>query len=374
MIKNAIVVGAGIVGLATARALTYKGYQVKIIERSDKAVGASIRNFGMVWPIGQPAGLQFELAMRSKYIWQEIADKAGIWYHEAGSIHTAYNNEEWVVIQELYEIFKSEGRNVELLNKEGVIQRYPEVNAENLLGALYSGTETIVNSRFAIPAIADYLQSTLNIQIEFGKSVLHVENNLVYTTDKVYEADLVIICNGADFESLYPAIFQAQSITKCKLQMMRFKHRAPDYNIGTSLCGGLSLTHYDSFKAAPSLDKLKERYKSELPDYVSNGIHVMVSQNNLGELTVGDSHHYGLTHDPFDEAEINSLILKYLKGFCNIQDWELQQTWNGTYAKLTNGASHFFQQVEKNVYVFNGLGGCGMTLSFATAEMVLESI
>ena len=108
MIKNAIVVGAGIVGLATARALTYKGYQVKIIERSDKAVGASIRNFGMVWPIGQPAGLQFELAMRSKYIWQEIADKAGIWYHEAGSIHTAYNNEEWVVIQELYEIFTSE--------------------------------------------------------------------------------------------------------------------------------------------------------------------------------------------------------------------------------------------------------------------------
>ncbi len=56
MSKTAKVVGAGIVGVATARALVLKGYAVTIIERSDKAVGASIRNFGMVWPIGSLLG------------------------------------------------------------------------------------------------------------------------------------------------------------------------------------------------------------------------------------------------------------------------------------------------------------------------------
>jgi hypothetical protein len=45
----------------------------------------------------------------------------------------------------------------------------------------------------------------------------------------------------------------------------------------------------------------------------------MAAQNESGELTIGDSHEYGHTHDPFDKAFINDLILEYLKGFASIQ-------------------------------------------------------
>ena len=90
---------------------------------------------------------------------------------------------------------------------------------------------------------------------------------------------------------------------------------ADDFKIGTSLCGGLSLIHYAGFKVASSLPLLKERYQNEMSRYLDLGIHVMVSQNANGELTVGDSHEYGLTFSPFDEAYINDLITSYLQTF-----------------------------------------------------------
>src|SRR5689334_25227012 len=104
---SAIVIGAGIVGLATARALVIKGYAVKVFERTHKAVGASIRNFGMVWPIGQPDKL-YDRALRSREIWKEMGDAGAFWYDAPGSLHLAYHQDEWQVLQELYEQFRTE--------------------------------------------------------------------------------------------------------------------------------------------------------------------------------------------------------------------------------------------------------------------------
>src|SRR5213595_950583 len=115
--SSAIVIGAGIVGLATARSLSLKGYNVTVIERSEKAIGASIRNFGMIWPIGQPDGKLYNRAMRSKMIWKEIADSISLPYEETGSLHVAYHDDEWEVLQEVHEIFLNNNRHVSLLNK-----------------------------------------------------------------------------------------------------------------------------------------------------------------------------------------------------------------------------------------------------------------
>lgn len=68
--------------------------------------------------------------------------------------------------------------------------------------------------------------------------------------------------------------------------------------IGPALCGGLSLIHYASLHAASSLGILKKRYQDEMSDFLDLGIHVMVSQNQSGQLTVGDSHEYGFAPDP----------------------------------------------------------------------------
>ncbi|MEO6289093.1 MAG: FAD-dependent oxidoreductase, partial [Ginsengibacter sp.] len=250
MNNSAIVIGAGIVGLATARALSLKGFEVTVIERSGKAVGASIRNFGMIWPIGQPDGMMYNRAIRSRNIWAEIADEAGFWKDECGSMHLAYHQDEWQVLQELNEVFKSSGRSVSLKSPSEITQKIKGVNTENLMGALFSETELIIDPREGIAALPAYLSRKYNVHFVWNKNVNAVETNKVWMGEEFLQADLVCICSGADFETLYPEKFYELKITKCKLQMMRFVNKDADFRIGTSLCGGLSLIHYESFKAA----------------------------------------------------------------------------------------------------------------------------
>src|SRR5580765_2774985 len=114
--KTAIVVGAGIAGLAAARALAVRDYKVTVFERSQKAVGASIRNFGMILPVGQSDGKYFERAMRSRGIWKQVCDEAGTWYDQVGSLQLAYEQDEWDVLNELNEIYRHRGYS--LLNPD----------------------------------------------------------------------------------------------------------------------------------------------------------------------------------------------------------------------------------------------------------------
>jgi FAD dependent oxidoreductase TIGR03364 len=364
--RSAIVIGAGVAGLATARALAVRGYKVTVIERNEKAIGASIRNFGMIWPIGQPDGELYEAAMSSRSIWKQICDEAGIWYDQAGSLHVAYSNDEFRVLEELTGIYNERGYSI--LNPDEISKRSPVIIQKNLIGGLYSDQELIVDPRIAVAKIPAWLSEKYKIDFLWHRTVTDICYPAVFIGNESFEADEIFLCSGADFETLYPQVYGTLPLTKCKLQMMRMINQSQ--GIGPSLCGALSLTHYASFKAAATLTDLKKRFEEELPEYLKWGIHVMVSQNQEGELAIGDSHEYGLTHDPFDRHFINQLILDYLKKFARFENEVITETWNGIYPKLTDGSNYLVLEPESGVTIINGFGGAGMTLSFGFCEQL----
>jgi FAD dependent oxidoreductase TIGR03364 len=370
--KSAIVIGAGIVGLAVARALAVRNTRVTVIERNTRAIGASIRNFGMIWPIGQPDGGLYERALLSASIWKEICNEANIWYEQKGSLHLAYRADEWNVLQELQEIYSH--RKYSILNKSQVIDRSSSVVEHDLLGGLYSTDEMVVDPKKAIALIPHWLTEKYKVRFIWGKAVTDIAYPAVYSGEEEYEADEIYICSGFDFETLYPQHFAVAHITKCKLQMMRLQALNNNLRIGPSLCGPLSLLHYTSFKAADSLQTLRARIDKEYAEHVKWGIHVMVSQNEQGECTIGDSHEYGPVHDPFDRKHINDLISEYLFTFAKLKDQPLLESWNGVYAKMTNGATEYIFRPEQGVTIINGLGGAGMTLSFGLTEQLISGL
>jgi FAD dependent oxidoreductase TIGR03364 len=359
------VIGAGIVGLAHAYAAAKKGLRVVLFERSQRAVGASIRNFGMVWPIGQPSGTLYERAMRSRETWLEISPKAGIWCAPTGSLHLAYHADEWDVLQEYYATTPDAG--CELLNPDQVMMKSQAVQPDGLIGALWSASELNVDPRQAIHTLPTWLEQQHNVTLRFGTLVHGISMPFVETADERWQVDRVFVCSGNDFETLYPLAFAESGITRCKLQMLRTVSQPDNWQLGPCLCAGLTLLHYRAFAHCTTLDALRERVEYEMPFYVKEHIHVLLSQTALGELTIGDHHEYGLTHEPFDREEVNQAILRYLNTFARIPDLTIAERWHGIYPILP-GKTELILQPEPQVTIVNALSGAGMTLSFGLAQ------
>ena len=108
------VAGAGILGLAHAYWLARRGLRVVVFERTARAQGASVRNFGLLWPIGQPAGTMHDLAQRSRTTWLEVLRASGLWHRETGSMHLAYHDDEAQVLREFVDAARPTGRRCEL--------------------------------------------------------------------------------------------------------------------------------------------------------------------------------------------------------------------------------------------------------------------
>ena len=168
------IVGAGVVGLAMALSHAKRGRQVSVFERNTAAVGASIRNFGLLWPIGQKAGLLFERAMVSREIWKDVASKSPIHLNQNGSIHLAYHQDEWNILQEFFQANSYASETCQLLTPSEVLQKSAAVNPKGLMGGLWSTTEMTVDPREAIPGLANYLKDEYKVGFQFGKAVTEI--------------------------------------------------------------------------------------------------------------------------------------------------------------------------------------------------------
>lgn len=369
---NIAIVGGGIVGLAHAYMALKKGYKVVLFERDHFAVGASIRNFGLLWPIGQEPGSNLDRAIRSIGHWKDIAAQAGIWMNHNGSLQLVYHDDELEVLKEFLSIYKDNSYKCELLTPSQVSSRFSAVNQTGLKGGLYSATEATVYSREAIRRIPLWLEEKFGLMLRFGHVVTEINLPVIKTSRESWNVQKVIVCSGADFETLYPEVFDQHPVTKCKLQMMKAVPKHP-FHLGPSLSAGLTLRHYAAFAKCPSLKKVDERYDTELLDYKKHGIHVLLAQNSYGELIIGDSHHYNRTIEPFDQENVNEIILDYLQSFLNVGELKITERWNGVYPKV-QGNTNLILRPETGVTIVNGLGGAGMTLSFGLAEEIIESI
>jgi D-hydroxyproline dehydrogenase subunit beta len=365
------VIGAGILGLAHAYQLARRGRKVIVFERDPAAMGASVRNFGMLWPIGQPAGTMRDLARRSVGTWLDALASAGLWHNRGGSLHLAYHEDEACVLEEFLSQNRASREPYEWLDPAGVRRLAPRVRTQGLIGALWSPEEVCVDPREAVASFPGWLEKHYGVVFRFRDPVTDVRPNSIMASSGRHDVGRAWICSGDELRVLFPELLRGSGLVRCKLQMMRSQAFPSGCSIGPMLAGGLTLRHYAAFQHCPTLEALKKRVARESPWFDRYGIHVMVSQNGRGELTIGDSHEYGQAIDPFDKTEIERWILEYLNRFLDVPGLQVVSRWHGTYARHLE-QPYVVLSPFPGVRAVTGLGGAGMTLSFGLAEDVVE--
>jgi len=365
------IVGAGIIGLTHAYHLAVRGRRVIVFERSSRATGASIRNFGMIWPVGQPVGEMYELACRSRELWLNVVQASGLWHERTGSLHLAYHDDEAAVLREFISSVPANGFEFQWLGPTQVLQKSPMIKAGDLRGAMWSPIEVCVDPREVVASLPMWLSKEYGTQFVFDCAVTDYHHGHVLAGGNEYIIGNLYVCAGDDLQTLFPAALNDSGLVRCKLQMLRTHPLGNDYRIGPMLAAGLTLVHYKAFQDCPSLPVLKKRFTEEMPDYIRYGIHVLVSQNGMGELTLGDSHEYGADISPFDKEGIDELVLHYLKTFFTLPKLHIASRWNGIYVKHPS-EPYFILRPLTGATIVTGVGGAGMTLSFGLAEKVIK--
>lgn len=365
------IVGAGIVGLAHALAAARRGWRVVVIDRDAQANGASIRNFGFVTVTGQERGLCWNRAMRSRDIWAEVAQEAGIPVEHAGLV-VAVRYPEAVLVLEAFAAGEM-GRDCQVLTAALARARFPFLQGERLRAALWSPHELRVESRTAIPALARWLEAAHGVVVRRGTLVRAVDPPRIETSAGMIEAERCVVCPGDDFLALFPQRLAAYGLARCKLHMLRVRPDAAHPRLTAALMSDLGLVRYRGYADLPEAAALRARLEAERADALAHGVHLIAVASADGTLVVGDSHHHAATPDPFAPEAVDRLILDELEATLGMAPPAIVERWTGTYATAADRLM-LVDRPSAEVRIVVITSGTGASTAFAIAEEVIAEL
>ncbi|MEQ9814560.1 MAG: FAD-dependent oxidoreductase [Azospirillaceae bacterium] len=259
------IVGAGIVGIAHALAAASLGLRVVVLDRDRRAVGASVRNFGLVTVTGQQRGLCHRRALRSRDIGDAVGPLADIPIVHRGLVLAAFRDESMDVI-DAFVADAEMGAGCSDLTRQTALAAHPELNPERLLGALWSPHERRVDPRYAVARLARWLARSHDVDFLFGVAVHGAAAPRVETSIGPIRADRVVVCPGSDFTGLWSDRIAALGLTKCKLHMLRLAQPAPDWRLSAGIMNDTSVVRYLGYAELPPAETVRARpHSSWLP-------------------------------------------------------------------------------------------------------------
>ena len=361
-----LVVGAGIVGLAHAWLASRQGLRVAVVDRDHRCVGASIRNFGFVTVSGQGAGDSWRRARRSRDVWAEVALEAGIRIEHSGLWVMARRPAAVAVLEAFART--DMGQACSMHTAESVSRVAPGLRRQGLCAALYSPHELRVESREAIPRLAEWLNVERGVQFFRGEQVLEVQAPRVRTARRTLYAERIAICPGTELTGLAGNLLEPLNLRLTRLQMLRVQP-PKGYRLPAAVMGDLSLVRYRGYADLPEAAALRHQLQAEVPQSLADGIHLIAVQSADGSLVVGDSHHDAASPEPFASELVDDRILAHLAELLPFDRPAVLERWVGVYP-TGHVEDHLVLSPDAATRVVLVTSGTGASTAFGLAEDV----
>jgi glycine oxidase len=149
---NAVIVGAGVIGLACAWRAARQGLRVRVLERDEPGAGASGVAAGMLAPVGEAGwgeDVLTQLATASAGSWPsfatELAADSGLepGYEARGALHVALDGDETAELKRRFELMRSLEAGVQWLDRGGCRDLEPGLTPSCASGVLAPGEAAV---------------------------------------------------------------------------------------------------------------------------------------------------------------------------------------------------------------------------------------
>jgi FAD dependent oxidoreductase TIGR03364 len=367
-VSGVIVVGGGVIGTMHARAAVERGHTVLHLEADLEPRLASVRNFGLVWVSGRAEGDELELALRARELWEAIgADVPGVGFRPDGSLTIAQEPGEVAVLEAVCARADAAQRGIELFDADEARRRNPAVQGK-VLAAMHCALDAIVEPGRVLPAVRAGLEASGRYEFRSGRTVVEADSGFVrdHRGDR-HDADVIVVCPGAAHQGLFGDALESAPLRRCRLQMMQTEPL--DESLTTAIADGDSLRYYPAF-AVPELAELAP----PPPVVEQHRIQLLVAQRATGALTIGDTHAYEEPYDFAVEEEPYEHLVARVESILGRRLPPIRRRWAGVYSQATDAQACVRLQPVPGVTVVTGLGGRGMTLSPAVAELTMGEL
>jgi FAD dependent oxidoreductase TIGR03364 len=363
---RAVIVGGGILGTWHAVHAVQAGFSVTHLEGDAGPRRASVRNFGLVWVSGRAAGAELALAQRARDLWQEVAERhLSVTFRASGSLTVATSDAELAVLAQAAQLADAGEREFEILDAAEIRRRNPALRGD-VVGALWCGRDAIVEPGRVLSELREAIGAGYSFVV--GRRVVEVGRS--FAVDHLgnrHDADVVIVCAGAEHDGPVGAVVADAALRRCRLQMME---TAPlDAAVSTAVADIDSLRYYPAFSSLP-LDALDPQPAVAAAHHMQ----LLLVQRADGRLTIGDTHAYD---EPFDvgvvEGPYRHLVAR-AEQLLGRRLPEIERRWSGVYSQVTDDALYRRVTTDDGVIVVTGAGGRGMTCSPAIAEATVAAL
>lgn len=194
------IVGAGIIGMSTALALSQAGVRCAVFEKGRVAGEQSSRNWGWIRTLGRNAA-ELPLALHANRLWAQLQQQVDVGYRQTGLTYLGETPEDLAQHRSWLAAASESGVDARVLSRDELSQILPSASRRNWSDALYSASDGVAEPELATQAIAG-LAAAHGCQLFEGCAVRGLDVAAGRATGVVTErgrvaAQAVVLAGGA---------------------------------------------------------------------------------------------------------------------------------------------------------------------------------